>query len=444
MKAIRFGLGAFATVLLTIPVHAAECKAYPRMASGQDAALRRAADGSMWYASLNDNRIVRVDEKFQETPFVPVDGSTNGLTGLVLDDSGNVWFAKSGGRVIGKFPAAGGEGVEYALPEDANYPQTLIRGPDRALWYFDSVHQKLGRVAADGSVTVVPPPPKLNPFGPVAMTSAADNFIWISDRAQNALWKLDVISLKYKRYDIPQPTAHPAAIRVAPDGTVWFTMTAARKLGRLSSSGVFTSIDTAPATPRGLHIADDGTLWFNDDHSTITHIKADGTLEKFKCGAMFGPMAQARDGNIWALGNGNIQVLRLSSVNPPKVATTATIPGISGKVRNVTLAELQKLFADKTQKIVVHYTAWENKGCGHCDGSFAIFEDFARRNAGKATFVRLAGEYNDPLWKDPWLAQNADLKGLPSFITYYDQQEVARVKGKLSAEVLNARLLPAL
>ena len=99
---------------------------------------------------------------------------------------------------------------------------------------------------------------------------------------------------------------------------------------------------------------------------------------------------------------------------------------------------------DKTRKLVVHFTVWENKGCGYCDGSFAIFDDFASRNAGKATFVRVAAEYNDPMWRDPWLTKNAPMKGIPTFITYYDQSEVARVDGRLSAAVLNARLLPAL
>ena len=108
------------------------------------------------------------------------------------------------------------------------------------------------------------------------------------------------------------------------------------------------------------------------------------------------------------------------------------------------LADLRKLFDDKTRKLVVHFTVWENKGCGYCDGSFAIFDDFASRNAGKATFVRVAAEYNDPMWRDPWLTKNAPMKGIPTFITYYDQSEVARVDGRLSAAVLNARLLPAL
>ena len=84
------------------------CKRLPRMASGGDVAIRRADDGSLWYASSNANRIVKVDAKGVETPFVPVDGSTSGLSGLVLDGKGNVWFSKNRPGVIGKFPAAGG------------------------------------------------------------------------------------------------------------------------------------------------------------------------------------------------------------------------------------------------------------------------------------------------------------------------------------------------
>jgi virginiamycin B lyase len=402
----------------------------------------------MWYAAANMNRIGRMDQKFQETTFVPVTGSTGGLSGLAFDDAGNVWFSKSGGKVVGKFPAAGGEGVEYELPEEANYPVGLVRGPDGAMWYYDPVHQNLGRVGADGSTTVIPPPPKLNPFGPNGMTAGIDNSLWLTDIAQNALWKLDIATLKYKRHDIPDARVHPKQIRVAQDGTVWFTMTATNKLGRMAPNGVFTTIPT-DGPSRGVHIADDASVWYVDNAGNLVRLKPDGTSDRYQCQGSYGGLATAADGSVWSIGNNDLKVLRLSTTNAPRIASTATVApplqqDVKGQVPNITLAELRKLFDDKTRKVVVHYTVWENKGCGYCDGSFAIFDEFARRNAGKATFVRVAAEYGDSVWRDPWLAKNATLKGFPTFITYYDQAEVARVNGRMSANVLNARLLPAL
>lgn len=447
MKSVWLGFLALGALSVTAVAQVPQCKSYPRSAHGEDIGLLRASDGSMWFAAASVNRIVRVDDKFQETPFVPVSGSTKGLSGLAFDTDGNVWFSKSTGRVVGKFPTAGGEGVEYALPEEANYPEGLTRGPDGAMWYYDPVHQNLGRVAPDGSTTVIPPPPKLNPFGPRGMASGVDNSIWLTDMAQNALWKLDIRTLKYKRYDIPDANVQPQHIRVAGDGTVWFTMTAVNKLGRMSSSGSFVTINTEGPT-RGVHIADDDTVWFVDNAGNLTRLKHDGTMDRYKCLGSHGGLAMALDGSIWSVGNNDLKVLRLSAVNAPKVASTGQVapPQVNspGKVANITLAELRKLFADKTRKVVVHYTVWENKGCGYCDGSFAIFDEFARRNAGKAIFVRVAEEYAAPMWKDPWLQENAPMKGFPTFITYYNQQEVARVNGRMSAEVLNARLLPAM
>lgn len=448
MKRILFGTCLLGATLLATVAQAQECKSYPREVRGQDVGLRRAADGSMWYAASSVNRIGRMDQNFQETAFVPVNGSTGGLSGLVFDEAGNVWFSKTTGKVVGKFPAAGGEGVEYALPEEANYPEGLVRGPDGAMWYYDPVHQKLGRVGTDGSTTVIPPPPKLNPFGPRGMTAGIDNSLWLTDMAQNALWKLDIASLKYKRYDIPDATVHPQHIRVAKDGTVWFTMTAVSKLGRMSPGGAFTMIKTEGPS-RGVHIADDDSVWYVDNAGNLVRLKTDGTSDRYKCNGSYGGLATALDGSVWSIGNNDLKVLRLSTTNAPRVASTATVvaptqPKVTGNVPNITLAQLRKLFDDKTRKVVVHYTVWENKGCGYCDGSFAIFDDFARRNAGKATFVRVAAEYGDPMWHDAWLQKNAPLKGFPTFITYYEQTEVARVDGRMSANVLNARLLPAL
>lgn len=449
MKSVH--LGVLAAALLASGAQAQQCKSYPRMQGGQEVGPLRAPDGAMWYANISGNRIVRMDDNFKETPFVPVNGSTGGLSGIAFDDSGNVWYSKAHGRAVGKFPMAGGEGVEYALPPENDYAQDLVLGPDGAMWYFDPVHQKLGRVAADGSVTVVEPPPKLNPFGPRAMARGIDNSLWISDLGQNALWKLDVNSLKYKRYDIPEPRAHPGDLVVAKDGTVWFTMTATKKFGRLAPNGVFSTVNVGPngVAPRTVMLDDNGAIWLSDVGGNLIRIKPDGTTDTFSCKGMNGGIAMARDGSIWGIGNGNMQVLRMTSTNAPRVASTGTVAtpaaaNAGGKIPNISLADLRKLFADKTRKVVVHFTVWENKGCGYCDGSFALFEDFASRNAGKATFVRVAGDYDDPMWKDPLLAEIGPLKGFPTFITYYDQQEVARVNGRMSVAVMNARLLPAL
>jgi len=32
-----------------------------------------------------------------------------------------------------------------------------------------------------------------------------------------------------------------------------------------------------------------------------------------------------------------------------------------------------------------------------------VFEEFARKNGGKATFVPIANEYSEAAWSDPWV-----------------------------------------
>lgn len=427
------------------------CKYATRMTSGQDVAVVVASDGSIWYASQSANRIVRMDPKGGETPFVPVDGSTKGLSGMLLDGKGNVWFSKRGGGVglIGRFPEAGGEGVEFAVPERHAFPDGIVMGPDGKIWYFDPVKHKIGRVGTDGSMEAFEGPPGLNPgITPTDMAAGPDNSLWITDLGQNSLFKFDLATKGWKRYDIPEPQAHPKHVRVAKDGTVWFSMVARNKLGRFKN-GAFTSIDIQNENPNGLHVAEDQSLWYTTTSSTLGRIKPDGTREKYSCRSVVGPIATAKDGTVYALGNPNLMILKPGdTVTPPKVASSGNVQGPSmmplgpSPMKEVTLPELRKLFDDKTKKLVVHYNVLPSKGCSPCDESVAVFEEFARKNAGKATFVRIANEYSEAAWSDPWYKANASLTGVPTYITYYDQKEVARVVGRESVPVLESRLLP--
>ncbi len=427
------------------------CKYATRMTSGQDVALVVAGDGAIWYASQNANRIVRMDPKGGETPFVPVDGSTKGLSGMVLDGKGNVWFSKRGGGVglVGRFPEAGGEGVEFALPERHAFPDGIVMGPDGKIWYFDPIQHKIGRVGADGSIEAFEGPPRLNPgIVPTDMAAGPDNSLWITDLGQNALFKFDLSSKGWKRYDIPEPQAHPKHVRVAKDGTVWFSMVARNKLGRLKN-GAFTSIDSQNENPNGLHVAEDQSLWYTTTSSTLGRIKPDGTREKYRCNNVVGQIATAKDGTVYALGNPNLMVLKPGdTVTPPKVASTSNVqsPGVMplgpSPIKEVTLPELRKLFDDRSKRLVVHYNVLPKKGCGPCDESRAVCAEFARKHAGKATFVRIANEYSEAAWSDPWYQANASLTGVPTYITYYDQKEVARVVGRESVRELESKLLP--
>ena len=425
------------------------CKVLNRMTSGQDVALLIGGDGALWYASQSANRIVRMDLKEGETPFVPVDGSTNGLSGLVLDGKGNVWFSKRPRGKIGRFPQAGGEGVEFALPRPDSFPDDLVIGPDGLIWYDDPIHHKIGRVNPDGSIEEFAGPPKLNPdFAPTAMATGPDNSLWFTEIGANALFRFDLKAKAWKRYDIPEPGAQPKHVRVARDGTVWFSMVARNKLGRMKN-GVFTTIDIQNENPNGLHVAEDQSLWYTTTNSTLGRIKPDGTREKYRCHNVGGKIATAADGTVYVLGTSStVLVLKPGdTVTPPKVASTSNVqgPGMMplgpSPVKEVTLPELKKLFDDKTKKLVVHYTVPPKKGCGPCDESLAVFEEFARKNAGKATFVRIANEYTEAAWSDPWYQANASLTGVPTYIAYSQQKEAARVVGRESVPVLESKLL---
>jgi streptogramin lyase len=106
MKSLYLGL--LCVVLFAVDAQAQQCRSYPRMAGGQEVGPIRAEDGAMWYANASGNRIMRMDESFQGTPFVPVNGTSGGLSGIAFDGIGNVWYSKTTGG-FGRSCAARGD-----------------------------------------------------------------------------------------------------------------------------------------------------------------------------------------------------------------------------------------------------------------------------------------------------------------------------------------------
>ena len=106
---------------------------------------------------------------------------------------------------------------------------------------------------------------------------------------------------------IPSPNAQPDVVVAAPDGSVWFTLPNAFRIGRISPDGTLKEFPVENA-PLGLSVASDGGVWFGSPAA-----KRVGRLEPSKGKVSWKsvpetPIALAAgpDGVVWVvLGSGD-------------------------------------------------------------------------------------------------------------------------------------------
>ncbi len=129
-------------------------------------------------------------------------------------------------------------------------------------------------------------------------------------------WWLGWFGPGFVEYQVPVSTDIPAAIAVAPDGTVWFTIESAGAIGRLRNG----SIERIPkgklnVEPMGLAVAADGSVWYTDSPiRAVSRLGPDGRITSFTLSApvaRLNRLAIAPDGAVWFADAATYSVTRL-------------------------------------------------------------------------------------------------------------------------------------
>jgi len=219
---MKASLALVTAVLVMDSVAAATpiCNTFTRGGGPSDPAIVTAPDGTVWYANISGNRLMRVGPDRRETPVIPVDAQTGRLSGLAFGPDGNLWYTKDTSGRIGKIPPAGGQGIEYATSERPPFVKDIVNGPGSAMWFYDPVHHYVGRITTDGAVTQFKGPiSQSRPFTPSAMAAGQDGNLWLTDIGHNSIYRV-TSGGTFTRFDIPSPNAQPGSIASARDGSL--------------------------------------------------------------------------------------------------------------------------------------------------------------------------------------------------------------------------------
>jgi streptogramin lyase len=114
----------------------------------------------------------------------------------------------------------------------------------------------------------------------------------------------------FTEYQIPTAQGDPQYIAAGPDGALWFTEYSSRKIGRITTSGVFTEYTQPPqsqgSAPWGIAAGPDGAMWFAGSYygpsgpGAIGRITASGQLTYYHVKNLYPyGITAGPDGNMW-------------------------------------------------------------------------------------------------------------------------------------------------
>jgi len=156
--------------------------------------------------------------------------------------------------------------LRNAIPSDIVYDHTLAR-----VWFLENNSLAYYNSTAPGSITIEQTFPG---GGPQYMTIDNKERIWITLLGTNRIVEYDPVGKRLiNSYTAPAASTSLQGITTAPDGTIWFVETTARKLGHIvpCETGFCDVTDYGPPPPGveitfPIQLAVDrgGVVWFTD------------------------------------------------------------------------------------------------------------------------------------------------------------------------------------
>lgn len=221
-------------------------------------------DGNIWFAEQGADRIGRMTPAGAFSEF-PLDWPGY-PTDIVTGPDANLWFTvptPDGKEWIGRITPAGAV-TRFDVAGNHVQPHDIVVGPDGNLWF--SMGGGLGRITPQGVVTELPAPlPSLSPQG-VAVGPGRE--VWFSTYAPEAVNVVGRASAGSRDPIVTELIRLPAGagahgIVIGPDGNLWVAEGLLQGFARITPGGQVTQFPLAgDRLPVAVRLAPDGTVWF--------------------------------------------------------------------------------------------------------------------------------------------------------------------------------------
>jgi len=207
--------------------------------------------GKIWFTENLASQIGRLDPNLVQA------GTPDGITeypvcagpfGIDIDvNQGDIWFACSISNEIGVLRSQNDFNLElFQIPTPLSSPMGIIVAQNNLIWFAESDGNKIGRLDPTAEkdsqfLEYILPDGGSLPHDPHDLAIDPEtNKIWFTEFLGNRIGSLDPMlanpdtSDGFTEYDIPTPNSGPTAILIDSEGSIWFSETAAQKIGKLT------------------------------------------------------------------------------------------------------------------------------------------------------------------------------------------------------------------
>jgi virginiamycin B lyase len=281
------------------------------------------ASGNIWWTNATNHTIGRRSANGVVTSFY--------RPGIILPDSiaagphHLVWFLNDGGDPaegcihcsIGRISSSG---VERNFTKTGmGVPHDIVRGIDGAMWFTDPANNRIGRIARDGTITLIH---EDKVRSPTAIVAGPDGAMWFVGRGH----RLGRITRGGRITSYPTGlTNRILDLAAGRHHTIW--LDDGRSIGHLNTQTKrvvllkhhsVTDVGAIAAGPNG-------TLWFeNNNRARIDHVNAAGKIRSYTGHGIVQPllMAVAPNGALWFTDRPN-KIGHISTKNKIRILTPA-------------------------------------------------------------------------------------------------------------------------
>lgn len=259
---------------LTAPASITEYDTGLSTSSNRLIGITTGSDGALYFSEAGVERIGRITTSGVLSS-LPLSGLSRTPWFETTGRDGNLWITESAGLrshseaiarltlngVVTQFPLPK---PLSSLPIDEAGPRHIVSGPDGNLWFVERSGY-VGRMTTTGVLTRFPiPTPDTFPSG---IAVGSDGALWFTESLADKIGRITT-SGTITEYQLPTSGTGTASIAPGPDGNLWFCELFTDKVGRITPSGVVTEFSVTPGSgPRSIIAGPDGNLYYSEFNS---------------------------------------------------------------------------------------------------------------------------------------------------------------------------------